>query len=84
MTMHFPSGALAHVELIRHNSFGYDQRLEVFGSEGMLQSENQTPLGTRLWNRYCTRVTMQFTVSMHLFERSYACNSLSPGKESLY
>ncbi len=36
---------------MRHCSYGYDQRLEVFGADGMLTSENQTPLGTRLWNR---------------------------------
>ena len=40
MTLKFPSGALALIDLSRYAAYGYDQRLEVFGSEGMVQSKN--------------------------------------------
>lgn len=40
ITLKFPSGTLALVDLSRFASYGYDQRLEVFGSKGMLQSKN--------------------------------------------
>ena len=35
------------IENCRHASYGYDQRLEVFGSEGMMKAEN--PLKTTNW-----------------------------------
>ena len=40
MTMKFPSGVLAVVDLSRYAAYGYDQRLEAFGSEGMVESKN--------------------------------------------
>ena len=33
-----PSGALCHVENGRRSAYGYDERIEVFGARGMLQS----------------------------------------------
>ncbi len=36
------SGALCHVNCSRHCSFGYDQRIELFGERGMLVSANPT------------------------------------------
>lgn len=40
ITLKFPSGTLAMIDLSRLATYGYDQRLEVFGSQGMLQSKN--------------------------------------------
>jgi myo-inositol 2-dehydrogenase/D-chiro-inositol 1-dehydrogenase len=34
------SGALCHINVSRRSVYGYDQRIEVFGSKGMLQSGN--------------------------------------------
>ncbi|ROQ30308.1 myo-inositol 2-dehydrogenase/D-chiro-inositol 1-dehydrogenase [Frondihabitans sp. PhB188] len=34
----------------RHSSFGYDQRIEVFGSKGMLQAGNIAPTSVRSFN----------------------------------
>jgi myo-inositol 2-dehydrogenase/D-chiro-inositol 1-dehydrogenase len=34
------SGQLAHIENSRRAAYGYDQRVEVFGSKGMLQAHN--------------------------------------------
>ncbi|XP_077998521.1 inositol 2-dehydrogenase-like isoform X2 [Glandiceps talaboti] len=45
ITMKFPSGVVASIFLSRLAAFGYDQRLEVFGSEGMLVSSNASPKG---------------------------------------
>lgn len=33
----------------RHSAYGYDQRIEAFGSEGLLQVGNQTDTGVRHW-----------------------------------
>merc|ERR1712123_85265 len=43
ITMKFPSGTLATVDLSRFANYGYDQRLEVFGPKGMLHVKNETP-----------------------------------------
>lgn len=44
MIFSFESGCLAVVDLSRQCSYGYDQRVEVFGSQGMLKVENQQPV----------------------------------------
>jgi myo-inositol 2-dehydrogenase / D-chiro-inositol 1-dehydrogenase len=39
----FENGAIGVIENSRKSAFGYDQRLEVFGSEGALQVDNNRP-----------------------------------------
>ena len=39
-TLVMPSGALAHINNSRSCVYGFDQRLEVFGSKGMIQTTN--------------------------------------------
>jgi myo-inositol 2-dehydrogenase/D-chiro-inositol 1-dehydrogenase len=68
VSMKFSSGALATIDLSRHAAYGYDQRLEVFGSKGMLVSENQratalTSLGASGTHR---------DVILHSFPQRYA------------
>jgi len=50
ITMTFPSGTLASIDLSRFACYGYDQRLEVFGAKGMLQAKNEFPEGTVEYN----------------------------------
>ena len=40
-TLVMPSGALAHINNSRSSVYGFDQRLEVFGTKGMVQTSNQ-------------------------------------------
>lgn len=40
IVMKFPSGIIATVDQSRHSSYGYDQRLEVFGEKGTISVEN--------------------------------------------
>jgi len=37
----FPDGALAQIDCVRHTNYGYDERIEALGSEGMAESERQ-------------------------------------------
>ena len=37
------NGVLVHINASRRAAYGYDQRLEIFGSKGMVISENQNP-----------------------------------------
>ncbi|RWS03091.1 inositol 2-dehydrogenase-like protein, partial [Dinothrombium tinctorium] len=43
ITMKFASGIIASIDLSRNAVYGYDQRLEVFGSKGMLCSNGVRP-----------------------------------------
>jgi len=40
MSLRFPSGALGTIDLSRHACYGYDQRIEVHATGGMLQADN--------------------------------------------
>ncbi len=43
ITLYFANGAMGTIDNCRKAAYGYDQRVEVFGSEGMLQAHNNTP-----------------------------------------
>jgi myo-inositol 2-dehydrogenase/D-chiro-inositol 1-dehydrogenase len=41
--LYFDNGAIGTIDNSRQAVYGYDQRLEVFGSEGMVKIDNNTP-----------------------------------------
>eukprot|EP00118_Oscarella_pearsei_P009569 m.55615 g.55615 ORF g.55615 m.55615 type:complete len:200 (+) comp34493_c0_seq1:421-1020(+) len=47
IVMKFPSGTIATIDLSRHGSYGYDQRLEVYGDGGLLSADNVMPTTVR-------------------------------------
>jgi myo-inositol 2-dehydrogenase/D-chiro-inositol 1-dehydrogenase len=49
VTMKTASGVLCTISNSRRAVYGYDQRIEVLGSEGMLQAENPLPTTVRRW-----------------------------------
>ncbi|HEX4259984.1 MAG TPA: Gfo/Idh/MocA family oxidoreductase, partial [Acetobacteraceae bacterium] len=49
LTLRARSGALVHVSNSRRCAFGYDQRIEAFGSGGMLQAANRQATTVRAW-----------------------------------
>ena len=48
------SGVLIHINNSRRSVYGYDQRVEVFGSKGMVISNNQTPNSTESYTSSST------------------------------
>lgn len=52
----FPSGTIAMLDNSRHSNYGYDQRLEVFGSKGMIRSDNERPV-------HCNEVQLGYSGS---------------------
>lgn len=50
VTLKYASGLLASIDVNRFASYGYDQRVEAFGTKGMLQAENRSPISTVLAN----------------------------------
>ncbi|MDQ2695118.1 MAG: inositol 2-dehydrogenase [Pseudomonadota bacterium] len=45
VTLRMESGALCMIDSSRRTGYGYDERLEVFGSEGLVESERQRSRG---------------------------------------
>ena len=43
IVMRGASGALCHINNSRRTNYGYDQRVEAFGAEGMVRSNNHRP-----------------------------------------
>jgi myo-inositol 2-dehydrogenase/D-chiro-inositol 1-dehydrogenase len=50
VTLKFASGALGYIDNSRKAVYGYDQRVEVFGSKGAAAAENDFPSTVRLSN----------------------------------
>lgn len=48
------SGKQCHINGSRQAAYGFDQRLEVFGSKGMLLNENHRPSSLRRWTSNAT------------------------------
>jgi len=43
ISLKYPSGAIASIDLSRKAAYGYDQRIEVLGDKGMVQAMNRQP-----------------------------------------
>jgi myo-inositol 2-dehydrogenase / D-chiro-inositol 1-dehydrogenase len=52
--MKTPSGVLCHINCSRRSVYGYDQRVEAFGSDGMLISGNRTATSLERWGKHAT------------------------------
>lgn len=50
VTLTFENGTIATIDNSRKATYGYDQRLEIFGSKGMTHIENQWPDSHTLYN----------------------------------
>ena len=49
------SGRVAHIENHRRSAYGFDQRLELFGSDGSLEMTNRRPTSVERWDASGTR-----------------------------
>jgi myo-inositol 2-dehydrogenase/D-chiro-inositol 1-dehydrogenase len=54
VTLRAANGALVHINNSRRASYGYDQRIEEFGSKGMLQAGNKRHTTVESWNHAAT------------------------------
>ena len=67
ITLIFDDNTLAVIDNSRKAAYGYDQRLEVFGSKGMACAENNFPNNHRLF----TREGMSGDLPLHFFLERY-------------
>jgi myo-inositol 2-dehydrogenase / D-chiro-inositol 1-dehydrogenase len=67
-TLTFENGAFAVIDNSRKAVYGYDQRVEMFGSEGMVTVANNTP-DTHI---LCDRAGIHTALPLHFFLERYA------------
>jgi myo-inositol 2-dehydrogenase/D-chiro-inositol 1-dehydrogenase len=68
IVMRGASGALCHINNSRRTNYGYDQRVEAFGAEGMVRSNNHRPSEV---SRYGARGTATRDELLYFFIERY-------------
>lgn len=68
IVMRAASGALVHINNSRRTNYGYDQRVEAFGAEGMVRSNNHRPSEV---SRYSGTGTARRDALLHFFIERY-------------
>jgi len=71
VTLKLANGALAVIENSRKAVFGYDQRLEVFGSEGGVEAYNESPCQVRLRTADGIRAENPLFFFLERYQRSF-------------
>ncbi len=71
VTLAFSSGALGTIDNSRKAVYGYDQRVEVFGSEGMVTVRNNTPDNHVYLDRAGTHSSLPLNFFMERYTESY-------------
>nr|XP_039249190.1 inositol 2-dehydrogenase-like [Styela clava] len=71
ITMKFPDGTLGHSDINREATYGHDQRIEVFGSKGMLSGGNIRPLCHETHGNHGTTLPPIFDSCMSRYNESY-------------
>ena len=97
VTLKFANGALGVIDNSRKAVYGYDQRVEVFGSEGCAQNANDIPSTAMLWNAEGSisgtayqvmwdRYTGAFVSEMQAFAQAVSNDEETPvtGMDGLY
>lgn len=85
----FSNGALAAIDNSRQALYGYDQRIEVFGSKGMLQANNQMENSVSCFTEghtssakpqyfFLERYQQAFVAELRAFYDAWISNSSSP------
>ncbi len=62
VTLKFENGAIAVIDNSRRAVYGYDQRVEVFGSKGCVRNENDIPNTVQVSDAECTSTENTYTV----------------------
>jgi myo-inositol 2-dehydrogenase/D-chiro-inositol 1-dehydrogenase len=71
MLLKFASGAVGVIENSRRAVFGYDQRVEVFGSNGMIAADNVFPNTATLWGSSTVHRDLPLNFFMDRYRESY-------------
>jgi len=71
VTLKFKNGVFGTIDNSRQAVFGYDQRVEVFGSKGMIATENNTPNRIRVSTAHSVQEDLPLNFFMERYIDSY-------------
>jgi len=71
VTLSFNNGAMGSIDNSRRAVYGYDQRVEVFGSEGMIAISNDTPNTACISTATCIQEDLPLFFFMERYSDSY-------------
>lgn len=68
----YPNGVQAMIDVCRQSSFGYDQRAEVLGTEGMIQTDNVYPNTAKIFkNHFTGNADMPYDFFLSRYNEAY-------------
>ena len=71
VTLTYTDGTMAIIDNSREASYGYDQRVEVFGSKGMVQSNNNFHDSHKLYNKQGIHAALPVHFFLERYEEAY-------------
>ncbi|MGD8488290.1 MAG: inositol 2-dehydrogenase [Anaerolineae bacterium] len=71
ITLHFENGALGVIDNSRQAVYGYDQRVEVFGSGGLVTADNDYPNSARISDAHRVHRDLPLNFFMDRYTESY-------------
>ncbi len=71
VTLTYTDGTMAIIDNSREASYGYDQRVEVFGSKGMVQSNNNFHDSHKLYNEQGIHAALPLHFFLERYEEAY-------------
>ncbi len=71
ITLTFDDDSMAVIDNCRRAVYGYDQRLEVFGSKGMAQAENNFPNNHKLYTKFGISGDLPLHFFLERYDASY-------------
>lgn len=83
VTLTYTDGTMAVIDNSREASYGYDQRVEVFGSKGMVQSNNNFMDSHKLYNHEGIHASLPLHFFLERYEEAYK-NEIGDFAKSVY
>ncbi len=71
ITLTYTDGSMAIIDNCRKAAYGYDQRLEVFGSKGMARAENNFPNNHQLYTEQAVSGDLPLHFFLERYDASY-------------
>jgi myo-inositol 2-dehydrogenase/D-chiro-inositol 1-dehydrogenase len=74
----YPNGVQAMVDVCRQSSYGYDQRAEVLGTEGMISTDNVYPNTAKIFkNQFTGNADMPYDFFLSRYNEAYVTETVA-------
>jgi len=74
----YPNGVQAMIDVCRQSSFGYDQRAEVLGTQGMIQTDNVYPNTAKIFkNDFTGNADMPYDFFLSRYNEAYVTETIA-------